>query len=120
MGQTNLLEMKVADVSHGLVLEYRGVKVPARKADFDVRPGETVALSLRTERVGFARRPLTDCALPGTLKSRHYAGGSMRAIIALDDGREVLALCQSGERAEGDIGERVYLSWNRDEAPVVR
>ena len=44
----------------------------------------------------------------------------MRAVIVLDDGREITVLCQSGERAEGEIGERVFLSWNRNEAPVVR
>lgn len=121
IGQTNLLEMKVASVgADGLVLEYDGMKVPARRADFDVRPGEEVALSLRTERISFARAAVGSCALPGVLKSRHYAGGSMRAIIRLDSGREMLVLCQSAERAQGEIGERVFLSWNRDEAPVVR
>jgi len=121
IGQTNLIEMKVDSASaDSLVLEYEGVKVPARKADFAVQSGDTVAVSLRTERIGFAKQPAGRCALPGTLKSRHYAGGSMRAIIRLDSGREVLVLCQSGERAQGDIGERVFLSWNPDEAPVVR
>ena len=46
--------------------------------------------------------------------------GRQSAIIRLDSGFEVLALCQSAERAQGEIGERVYLSWNPDEAPVVR
>ena len=78
------------------------------------------ALSLRTERVGFAKAPLGGCALPATLKSRHYAGGSMRAVLTLDDGREVLAQCPSADRAQGEIGERVLLSWNPGEAPVVR
>lgn len=121
IGQTNLLEMQVAAVDErGLTLEYAGTKIGARKPDFEVKPGDTVALSLRTERIGFAHMPTAECALPGVLKSRHYAGGSMRAIIQLDSGRDVLVLCQSSERAQGEIGERVFLSWNRDEAPVVR
>ena len=121
VGQTNLVEMQVAAVNaDGLTLEYDGVKLPARRADFDAQPGETVALSLRTERIGFAREPMAECALPGVLVSRHYAGGSMRAIIRLGSGREMLVLCQSAERAQGDIGEKVFLCWNRDEAPVVR
>ena len=121
IGQTNLIDMKVVSADgDGMVLEYNGTKVPARRADFDVKPGDDVAISLRTERIGFARSPLAKCALPGVLKSRHYAGGSMRAIIRLDSGLEVLALCQSAERAQGEIGERVFLSWNPDEAPVVR
>ena len=44
----------------------------------------------------------------------------MRAVLRLDTGREVLALCQAAQRAEGEIGDRVYLSWNPAEAPVVR
>lgn len=121
IGQTNLLEMQVVSVDErGLMLEYAGTKIGARKPDFEVKPGDTVALSLRTERIGFARTPTAECVLPGVLKSRHYAGGSMRAMIQLDSGRDVLVLCQSSERAQGEIGERVFLSWNRDEAPVVR
>ena len=121
VGQTNLLEMKVTAVDNdGMTLEYHGAKLPARKADFDAKPGDNVAVSLRTERVSFGRSPMGDCALAGVLKSRHYAGGSMRAVITLDSGADVLVLCQSGERAQGEIGERVYLCWNRDEAPVVR
>ena len=121
VGQTNLIEMDVQAVSEdGLTLAYGGASVPARRAEFPVRPGEKVALSLRTERIGYARTPLEACALPATLKSRHYAGGSMRAILKLETGREVLVLCQSAQRAEGEIGDRVYLSWNPAEAPVVR
>ena len=121
VGQTNLIEMDVQTVSEdGLTLAYGGASVPARRAEFPVQPGEKVALSLRTERIGYARTPLEACALPATLKSRHYAGGSMRAILKLETGREVLVLCQSAQRAEGEIGDRVYLSWNPAEAPVVR
>lgn len=121
IGQTNLLEATVVERNaQGLILNYAGQRLPARSADFEVKPGDTVALSLRTERIGFARRSIGECHLPGTLRSRHYAGGSMRAAITLDDGRAITALCQSAERAEGEIGDRVYLFWNRDEAPVVR
>lgn len=121
VGQTNLLEMTVIDKDEsGLTLEYAGRRVPARKADFEVNIGEKVSLSLRTERISFSRNADKTCLLPGTLRAKHYAGGSMRAVIALEDGREMTVLCQSGDRAEGEIGERVYLSWNRDEAPVVR
>ena len=121
IGQTNLIEMDVQAVSEdGLTLAYGGASVPARRAEFPVQPGDKVALSLRTERIGYARTPLEACALPATLKSRHYAGGSMRAILKLETGREVLVLCQSAQRAEGEIGDRVYLSWNPAEAPVVR
>ena len=112
IGQTNLLEATVDEKDgRGLILNYAGMFIPARNADFDVQIGDSVALSLRTERIGFSKKPVGECNLPGTLRSRHYAGGSMRAVIVLDDGREITVLCQSGERAEGEIGERVFLSW---------
>ena len=58
--------------------------------------------------------------LEGVLTDRRYAGGVMRATIRLNGGQEILALCGSAERAKGEIGERVCLLWNPDEAPVVR
>ena len=121
IGQTNLIEAVVREIrDDGMTLEYGGRRFPARKPSFDVAVGETVALSLRTERIGFARSPLTECAIEGTLLSRHYAGGSLRALIRLSTGQEALVLCQSAERAQGEPGEKVWLSWNPDEAPVVR
>lgn len=120
IGQTNLMECRVDAVNaDGLVLDYGGHKFPARNRS-DVKKGDPVALSLRMERLSFAPEPLEICALPGTLMARHYAGGAMRAVIRLDDGREVTAQCQTAERARGDIGQKVYLSWNPGEAPVVR
>jgi len=121
IGQTNLIDMKVAEVTpHGLTLDYMGTLIPARSVDFDAKVGDDVALSLRTERISFARVPMWECALPGVLKSRHYAGGSMRAIIVIKGGREVLVQCSATERAQGEIGDRVFLSWNCSDAPVVR
>lgn len=120
IGQTNLMECRVDAVNaDGLVLDYGGHKFPARSRS-DVKKGDPVALSLRMERLSFAPEPLEICALPGRLMARHYAGGAMRAVIRLDDGREVTAQCQTAERARGDIGQKVYLSWDPGEAPVVR
>ncbi len=121
VGQTNLLEMTVVEKNtSGLILEYSSLRIPAQNAPFDVKIGDRVVLSLRTERIGFSKTPHGECCIPGTLRSRHYAGSAMRAIIALEDGREITVLCQSAERSQGEIGDRVYLSWNRDEAPIVQ
>ena len=82
--------------------------------------GEAVCLSLRTERLRFAPEPSGSCHLEGTLMERRYAGGAMRATIRLDDGCDILVLCGSADQARGEVGQRVFLSWNPDEAPVVR
>lgn len=121
IGQTNLLECTVAETcgNNGGVLEYAGIRFPARN-DINLQKGETVALSLRMERLSYGKAPMDKCALPGFLRSRHYAGGSMRAIVALKDGREITVQCSAAERADGAIGGQVYLCWNPEEAPVVR
>ena len=121
IGQTNLLEFDVeAAHGYGLVLSYAGQRIPARRAEFDAKAGDRVCLSLRTERLGFAPERMGNCCLEGTLIDRRYAGGSMRATIRLIDGHEILAMCTSAERARGEVGQRVWLSWNPAEAPVVR
>ena len=121
IGQTNLLECRVAQVgADSLVLEYAGARIPARQADFAAQAGEAVCLSLRTERLRFAPEPSGSCHLEGTLMERRYAGGAMRATIRLDDGCDILVLCGSADQARGEVGQRVFLSWNPDEAPVVR
>ena len=122
IGQTNMLECRVADV-HGdgaMVLDYAGQRIPARRAEYAAKPGDSVCLSLRTDRLSFAPAPLAGASLGGTLVEKRYAGGSMRATIRLDSGFDVLALCGSADRARGDVGSRVFLSWNPDEAPVVQ
>lgn len=121
IGQTNLLACRVAEARQdGLLLEYAGERIPARRAEFAAKAGDEVCLCLRTERLSFSANRLGSCALEGRLVERRYAGGVMRATIRLRNGCDILAICGSGERAQGELGARVYLSWNADEAPVVR
>ena len=121
IGQSNMLDCSVVQSdANGLVLNYHGAKIPVRKPDFDAKTGEKVSLCLRMERLSFCTEKNCDCMLEGVLTDRRYAGGVMRATIRLDGGQEILALCGSAERAKGEIGERVCLLWNPDEAPVVR
>ena len=121
IGQSNMLSCSVVrNDAGGLVLDYAGAKIPARKADFAVNPGDQLSLCLRTERLSFSTEKTGDCSLEGVLTDKRYAGGAMRATIRLNGGQEILALCGSAERAKGEIGGKVFLSWNPDEAPVVR
>ena len=121
IGQTNLIECTVTDVSaDGLVLEYAGEKFPARAAEFDVKVGDKVALCLRTERLSYAAEANEAASLAGVLKSRNYAGGSMRSIIELSDGREIIAVGASGLADGCEIGGKVRLCWNPAFAAVIR
>ena len=121
IGQTNILECSVEAVgADKLVLSHADHRIPARAAEFDVKPGDKVCLALRTERLRFAPEKSGECAIPGRLVDRRYAGGAMRATIRLQDGKDVLVLCAGAEQARGEVSEEVYLCWNPDEAPVVR
>jgi len=120
IGQTNMLECSVVSAGEGgLMLEYAGERFAARRAGFEVQAGGKVCLSLRNERLSFGAEAMGDAWLSGTLVERRYAGGSMRALIRLKNGQEVTALCASSDRAQGEVGQQVVLSWRADEAPVV-
>ena len=121
IGQTNMMPCRVERADeNGLVLSCAGERFPARKAESDVQAGDEVMLALRTERLRFAPERNGQCCLEGTLTERRYAGGAMRATIRLRSGQDVLALCTSGDHARGEVGQRVYLCWQADEAPVVK
>ena len=121
IGQTNMLPGTVESVHEGgMVISCCGTRIPARKAEFDAKSGDNICLALRTERLRFAPEKAGECCVEGVLTDRRYAGGAMRATIRLSGGQEVLALCGAAEHARGEIGERVFLSWNPGEAPVVR
>ena len=120
IGQTNLLDCEVIEAEGGrLVLQYAGTRFPAVSA-LSLRPGDRCAVSLRMERLFFAPAPIGPCALEGTLVERHYAGVSMRAVIRLTGGREITVQCQTADRAQGEIGQSVFLCWNPEETAVVR
>ena len=119
IGQTNLIECAVEAASpNGLTLSFDGMKLPAR-ATPGVRVGQQVALVLRTERVSYSVRPAGECSVPGTLRSRHYAGGAIRCVVALASGRELVAVGQSGACDAIRVGDPVFASWNPGEAAVV-
>lgn len=120
IGQTNLIECDVRTAAPtGLTLEFDGISVPARPTE-GVRPGDRVALCLRTERVYYSDHPIGQCGAAGVLKSRHYAGGSIRCVIELPSGRELVAVGRSGATENIRVGDDVFAAWNPDDTAVVR
>ncbi len=122
IGQTNFLSCQVEEVlpDGGLTLSFGGTRFPARRPDFAVRPGETIAVCLRMERVRLTRAPQGACAIPGVLKSRRYAGGSIREEVEVFGGQEIALIMQSASEERVEEGQQVYLCWNREEAALVR
>ena len=120
IGQANLVECRIAEVkADHMVIDFDGRKLPARLIK-DAKPGETVALCLRNERVSWAANPSGPCSVPGTIKSRHYAGGITRCVITTDAGRDIVTEGRSGRSDNVGVGERAYVVWDPEEAAVVR
>ena len=121
IGQTHLVECKVVSVEDdSMTIDFDGIKLPARKLD-GVKAGEMIALCLRDERVTYAGEPVPGmCCVPGTVKNRYYAGGTVRCVIVIDSGREIMTEAPSGRSADVKAGDRAYAVWQPGEAAVVR
>ena len=87
IGQSTLLPCRVLAVgTEGMTLDFAGQKLPAR-ATSGFRAGDEALVCLRNERVAcLSPEAAAEASLPGTLVSRHYAGGSVRYVIELDAG----------------------------------
>lgn len=101
------------------MLNAGGVKLPARALE-GARAGDKAALCLRNERVTCESEPKGPCALPGVIKSRNYAGGSVRCVVATDAGFDVVTVSRSGRGDELRVGQRAYAAWDPQEAAVVK
>ncbi len=122
IGQSNFLACTVAEMlpDGAPLLRYAGRRFPGRRPAFALAAGEQVDLCLRIERVRLSRAPQGECAVPGVLKSRHYAGGSIRETVELSGGQEILAVQQCSSEEKIAVGEQVFMCWNRHEAALVR
>ena len=121
IGQSNFLPCEVAETENGMpVLTCAGQRFPGRAGDPGLRAGDRVELCLRIERVRLSRAPVGPCALPAVLKSRHYAGGSIRETAVLSNGQEVFAIQQSSGEERLEEGEKIYVCWDANGAALVR
>ena len=121
IGQSTLLPCRVLAVgTEGMTLDFAGQKLPAR-ATSGFRAGDEALVCLRNERVAcLSPEAAAEAALPGTLVSRHYAGGSVRYVIELDAGSRVVCVAPSAGDAAFRPGQRVRAGWNPRETAVVR
>ena len=121
IGQSNFLPCEVAEVEGGVpVLTCADQRFPGRAGYPELRAGDKVEVCLRIERVRLSRRPIGPCALPAMLKSRHYAGGSIRETAVLPNGQEVFAIQQTSGEERLEEGENIYVCWDANEAALVR
>lgn len=113
IGQTNLIPCKVMGAGQ---VDIGGQRVEAVTEGF--KEGENAVLSLRTERVHYCKG--CQGKLKGTMKERHYAGGTQRAVIALATGQELIAVSQSEGQDDVKAGDEVDVWWRPGHAALVR
>jgi spermidine/putrescine transport system ATP-binding protein len=122
IGETNLLEGVVAEVSAGAVAVRLGpdaVVHAVRVVGGAPAVGATVTVAVRPEQVAADVRPAaTGNVVPGTVRQRTFLGPSTRLAIELPGGA-MLNADQRGVSALGP-GEKVYASFQPDDAVVLR
>ena len=119
IGQTNLIDCTVESVAgSGMTLNMSGIKVAARSTE-GFCAGDSAALCLRTERVRCAAEAGGPCALPGVIKSRSYAGATVRCVIETAAG-DIVTVGFSGSGDRLNAGDRAYAVWDPGEAAVVK
>lgn len=118
IGETNLFEASVASISGStahLHLEMGSVIAPASIFEQD----EMVYLSVRPEKTRFSPQPVEDFTLAGVVKDHIYVGSVMKCVVSLQNGQEIKIEKLSG-RELPQIGETIYVYWNRDDAVVIK
>ena len=109
IGQTNLLSGEVLSLENGLArLRVGEALVEAAPGGYTPRVGERAAICLRTERVRLLKEA-QGFGLAGTVRERHYAGGSLRFTIEAQ-GQTIHA--QAVDAAAFAPGESVFVSWD--------
>jgi spermidine/putrescine transport system ATP-binding protein len=113
IGQTNLLPAEVLSEPKDGFLDVRcgDTRLPAcENHNVPARPGDTVCLCLRMERVRYAAQPPAGFSLPATLVGRQYAGGFLRSTLELPTCGQIVALGQDAFGSQ--VGERVWVWWD--------
>lgn len=120
IGETNFVSGRIeaADGNSGKVRNLSG------QMSAPLSEGTNAVLAVRPERlhvVGGAGAADDDNTLSGTVKELIYLGPSRKAIIALEDGTEVIALEQAAqaEATALEIGARATLSFRSKDARIL-
>jgi spermidine/putrescine ABC transporter ATP-binding subunit len=89
------------------------------KGGQDIKPGSTVNLAVRPEKIILSVKPREDCdlALRGSVAEVNYQGTYTGYVVALESGFRVSVTVQNAAdaaRATLNEGEMAYVCWSRD------
>lgn len=121
LGETNVLEGEVVKLKETEVLlkleqEQDIIRIPNIKYDM----GAKFAVSVRPERIKLKEEyEAGDVWLPCTLKEKIYIGSSIKKVMLLKGGKELIVNEPIGEYT--DFGEKVvYATWKQDHTVVMK
>ncbi len=118
IGESNILE--------GIIVENKGelpkVQVEAGEiliSDKGFEEGERIYLSIRPEKMRYAKEPVQGFNLPGIVREFVYIGSTIKTVVHMSTGQEIkmIGFFREKELQEGDI---VYLHWNTEEAVAMK
>jgi len=120
IGMSNLIDTTLSKLGNdsNAELDYAGGKIKAQLAEHALQTGSPVSLSVRTERVDYGEESKFGFQLEGTIKERSYIGGTLRTILTLGEGQEIVAT-ESGRDSQPEIGTKVFVFWNPAHAAVI-
>lgn len=117
VGNANVLEGTVESAAEGQVLlNTCGGKALAVFRGECPKPGEQVTFAVRSENI--ALDPDCGCGLQATVIEKTFAGGMLRMILKLDDGKKVVS-SHYGIDTDVQVGQRICFRWNSENAVLV-
>ena len=115
VGTANIVQGQVVSVAGEQgVLEAAGGRVPFRRRDGSLAPGDRATLAIRGEQAQ-AVKGEEGPGLPGVVKEKSFAGGMLRLAVELGSGQEFIC---SRHGIDWDLvpGDRVRITWAPEHA----
>ena len=115
VGTANIVQGQVVSVTGEQgVLEAAGGRVPFRRRDDSLAPGDRATLAIRGEQAQ-AVKGEEGPGLPGVVKEKSFAGGMLRLAVELGSGQEFIC-SQHGIDWDLVPGDRVRITWAPEHA----
>jgi len=116
VGSANILQGTVVAAESGLVTaRVAGSPVCARAGQAEFRPGQPIALALRSEQVDFAPE---GSGIPAVVKEKSFAGGMLRIALELPDGSRLVASRHGIDQSLAP-GQKLCVRWAPEAAVPV-
>lgn len=117
VGSSNILNAVVQGCEEGNIIIETGQGTAKVALEGQCpREGEKVTVAVRSENIQLDET--LSCGLEATVEEKTFAGGQLRMVLALDDGRKLIS-SRYGIDASVKVGQRVCFFWDPSQAVLV-